>query len=61
MGIPTKTDLITKLVEESKDPKTTPAVDLDTKEIKTMDEYFSRREANEFMSRHQIKHLVVKS
>ena len=60
-GIVTKTDLVTKLIAAGKDPRSTPVSELATKEVKTLDEYLSRGEANEFMNRHHIKHLVVTS
>lgn len=59
LGIVTKTDIIGKIIAEGRDPKTTNAQSVMSEPILSMDQYIQRSEANEFMLRKKIKHLVV--
>ncbi len=59
VGIVTKTDIINKVVSSGLDPKTTKINSVMSKPLLTMDHYLSRSNANEFMLRKKIKHLVV--
>jgi signal-transduction protein with cAMP-binding, CBS, and nucleotidyltransferase domain len=59
VGILTKTDLVKKLIAEGRDPKTTNIQIVMSKPLISQDAYIQRSEANEFMLRKKIKHLVV--
>lgn len=59
VGIVTKTDFVKNLVAEGRDPKTTTVNSVMSKPLLGMDQYIQRSEANEFMLRNKIKHLVV--
>ena len=58
-GIITKTDIIKKVIANGLDPKTTKINSIMSQPLLTMDHYLPRSEANEFMLRKKIKHLVV--
>lgn len=58
-GIVTKTDFIKKVIVEGRDPKTTQVNSLMSTPLLSLDEYIEPSEANEFMLRKGIKHLVV--
>lgn len=59
VGIVTKTDIIKRAIAKGLDPKTTKIATIMSKPLLTMDHYLPRSEANEFMLRNKIKHLVV--
>ena len=59
VGIITKTDIIKRVIANGLDPKTTKINSAMSKPLLTMDHYLSRSDANEFMLRKKIKHLVV--
>lgn len=59
VGILTKTDFIKKLIAEGRDPKSENVGSIMSKPLLTMDHYLPRSDANEFMLRKKIKHLVV--
>jgi signal-transduction protein with cAMP-binding, CBS, and nucleotidyltransferase domain len=59
VGIITKTDIIKRVIAKGLDPKTTKIVSVISKPLLSMDHYLPRSEANEFMLRKKIKHLVV--
>jgi signal-transduction protein with cAMP-binding, CBS, and nucleotidyltransferase domain len=59
VGILTKTDIIKGVVASGLDPKTTKINSVMSKPLLTMDHYLSRSNANEFMLRKKIKHLVI--
>jgi len=59
MGIITKTDIIKKVIANGLDPKTTKINSVMSKPLLTMDHYLPRSDANQFMLRKKIKHLVV--
>jgi len=59
VGIITKTDIIKRVIANGLDPKTTKINSVMSKPLLTMDHYLPRRDANEFMLRKKIKHLVV--
>ena len=59
VGIVTKTDFINRVIAEDRDPKTTNAHSVMSKPILSKDQYILQSEANEFMLRNKIKHLVV--
>jgi signal-transduction protein with cAMP-binding, CBS, and nucleotidyltransferase domain len=59
VGIVTKTDVIKRAIAIGIDPKTTKIISVMSKPLLTMDHYLSRSDANEFMLRKNIKHLVV--
>ncbi len=58
-GIVTKTDIIERVIAKGLDPKTTKINSVMSKPLLSMDHYLPRSEANEFMLRKKIKHLVV--
>lgn len=59
VGIVTKTDFVKKFIAEGRDPKTTNVASIMSKPLLSLDQYVERSEANEFMLRKKIKHLVV--
>ena len=59
VGIVTKSDFVERLIAEGRDPKTTKVHSVMSKPLLGMDQYIQRSEANEFMLRNHIKHLVV--
>jgi len=59
VGIITKTDLVKRSLAEDRDPKTTNVHLVMSKPILSRDQYIMQGEANEFMFRNKIKHLVV--
>ncbi|GJL77424.1 MAG: hypothetical protein NPINA01_04130 [Nitrospinaceae bacterium] len=59
VGIITKTDIIQRVVATGLDPKTTKINSVMSKPLLTRDHYITRRDANEFMLRKKIKHLVI--
>lgn len=59
VGIITKTDIIERVIAKGLNPKTTKIDSVMSKPILTMDHYLPRSEANEFMLRKKIKHLIV--
>jgi len=59
VGIVTGADLVKKLVAKGLDPKSTKMLSVMSKPVLTMGEHFPRSDANEFMFRKKIKHLVV--
>jgi signal-transduction protein with cAMP-binding, CBS, and nucleotidyltransferase domain len=59
VGIITKTDIIKKVIANGLDPKTTKINSAMSKPLLTMDHYLPRSDANEFMLRKKIKHLIV--
>lgn len=59
VGIVTKTDFVVKVIVEDRDPKTTKIKSVMTSPFFSLNEYIQRSEANEFMLRKRIKHLVV--
>ncbi len=59
VGILTTSDMVTKLVAKGLDPKSTKVLSIMSKPLLTLDHYISRSEANEFMLKNKIKHLVV--
>ena len=59
VGIITKTDIIKNVIANGLDPKITKIYSVMSKPLFTMDHYLPRSEANEFMLRKKIKHLVV--
>jgi signal-transduction protein with cAMP-binding, CBS, and nucleotidyltransferase domain len=59
VGIITKTDLVKRIVANGLDPKTTAVNFVMSKPLKVLDQFIDPVEANEFMLRNKIKHLVV--
>ena len=59
VGIITKTDIIKNVIAKGLDPKTTKINLIMSKPLLTMDHYLPRSDANQFMLRKKIKHLVV--
>jgi signal-transduction protein with cAMP-binding, CBS, and nucleotidyltransferase domain len=59
IGIVTKTDIVKKVIAESRDPKTTNVLSIMSKPLISRDQYIPRSEASEFMLRKKIKHLAV--
>lgn len=59
VGIVTKTDFIQKIIVEGRDPKTTLVNSTMSAPLLSLDEYIEPSEANEFMLRKGIKHLLV--
>jgi signal-transduction protein with cAMP-binding, CBS, and nucleotidyltransferase domain len=59
VGIITKTDIIKRVIAKGLDPKSTKIISVMSKPLLSMDHYLPRSEANEFMLRKKIKHLVV--
>lgn len=59
VGIITKTDIIKRVVAKGLDPKSTKIISVMSKPLLSMDHYLPRSEANEFMLRKKIKHIVV--
>jgi len=59
VGIVTKSDFVERLIAEGRDPKTTKVHSVMSKPFLSMDQYIQRREANDYMLRNHIKHLVV--
>lgn len=59
VGIVTKSDFVKKIIAEDRDPKTTNIASVMSKPLFSLDEYIQRSEANEFMLKKKIKHLVV--
>ena len=59
VGIVTKTDIIKRAIAKSLDPKSTKIHNIMSKPLVIIDHYLSRSEANQFMLRNKIKHLVV--
>jgi signal-transduction protein with cAMP-binding, CBS, and nucleotidyltransferase domain len=59
VGIVTKTDIIEKVIAEGGDPKTTKVDSIMSKPLFSLDQYKLRSEANVFMLRNHIKHLLV--
>ncbi len=59
VGIVTKTDMVSKVLAQGKDGRTMTVADIMSQPIKSLDAYVFRSEANEFMLRNRIHHLVV--
>ena len=59
VGIITKTDFVKKVIAEDRDPKTTNVHSVMSKPILSKNPYILQSEANEFMLRNKVKHLVV--
>ncbi len=59
MGILAKTDIIKRVIANGLDPKTTKINSIMSKPLLSMDHYLSRSNANEFMLRNKIQHLLV--
>jgi signal-transduction protein with cAMP-binding, CBS, and nucleotidyltransferase domain len=59
VGILTETDLTRKVVAKGLNPETTMVSVIMTKPIFSMDRYMPAEEAEEFMKRKNIRHLVV--
>jgi len=59
VGIITQTDLVKKLIAEGLNPKTTNALSIMSKPVLSQDQYTLRSDANIFMLRKHIKHLLV--
>ena len=59
VGIITKTDFVEKVIAEDRDPKTTNVHSVMSKPILSKNPYILQSEANEFMLRNKVKHLVV--
>jgi signal-transduction protein with cAMP-binding, CBS, and nucleotidyltransferase domain len=59
VGILTKSDIITKSVAKGLDPKTTKIASIMSKPLFKMDHYYPPKQANEFMQKKKIKHLVI--
>jgi signal-transduction protein with cAMP-binding, CBS, and nucleotidyltransferase domain len=59
VGIVTKSDFVKKLIAEGRDPSTTNVHSVMSEPLFTLDQYIQLSEANEFMLRKKIKHLIV--
>jgi signal-transduction protein with cAMP-binding, CBS, and nucleotidyltransferase domain len=59
VGIITKTDLVKRIIAEGRDPKSTYVHSVMSKPLICLDGNLQRSEANEFMLRKKVKHLVV--
>ena len=59
VGIITKSDIVIKVIAKGKDPKNTSVYSVMSQPILSKDQYVRRSEANEFMLRSNISHLVV--
>lgn len=59
VGILTKSDVINKLVAKGLPPKTTKVSDIMSTPLYKMDHYYPPKQANEFMQKKRIKHLVI--
>ena len=59
VGIVTQPDLVKRVIAKGLDPKTIRVYSVMSKPIMTMDHYFTRRDAHEFMIGKNIKHLAV--
>ena len=59
IGIVTERDLTQKVVAGGLDPDSTPITEIMTEKLQTMDRYLPIDEANEFMHKNKIRHLVI--
>lgn len=59
VGVITETDLTRKVIAKGLDPETTKVGDIMTQPILSMDRYLPVDQANEFMYKNKIRHLVV--
>jgi len=59
VGVVTKSDFVKKVIAEDLDPKTTQVHSVMSTPLFSLDEYIEPGEANEFMLRKGIKHLLV--
>jgi len=59
VGLITETDLIRKVLSGKMDPETTLVSEVMTSPILSMDRYLPIDQANEFMLKNKIRHLVV--
>ena len=59
IGIVTERDLTQKVVAGGLDPDSTQITEIMTEKLQTMDRYLPIDEANEFMHKNKIRHLVI--